>query len=136
MKKEIKTILEDVKTLIQSGNKNHSEIMMKLVELIERQQEEIEVLNDQLSIKSAYESTFNMHQLELLAYIYTNGAINEIKLADFYKKDQKYRAAFTVLKDEYVYKGYGDIYNNSPNYHIKPDKEKYVVEALTQAGKI
>lgn len=104
-----------------------------MVGLIEQQGEEITQLEKQLNIKPAHETKFDRYQLDLLEYIFTNQSINEGQLAEFYKKDGQYRVAFTKLKDEYVYKGWGGIYSDAVNYHIKPEKEKYVAEELAKA---
>lgn len=138
------SFVKDLKKLIGSNIENpqkvdNKKILMlldKLVDVVDMQSEEIKNLEAQLSIFPAHETTFDPYQLELLEYIFTNQTINEIKLSEFYKKDQKYKVAFTQLKDTYIYKGFGDIYHNSPIYHIKPDKEKYIVGELTRLGKI
>jgi len=133
LKKLIETNIENPKSV---DNKKILMLLDKLVDVVDMQTEEIKNLEAQLSVFPAHETTFDPYQLELLEYIYTNETINEIKLNEFCKKDQKYRVAFTQLKDDYIYKGFGDIYNNSPNYHIKPDKEKYIVGELTRLGRI
>lgn len=144
MNVKYETLVKDLKKLIGTNmenpklvdNKKILILLDKLVDVVDMQSEEIKNLEAQLSILPAHETTFDSYQLELLGYIFTNQTINEIKLSEFFKKDQKYKVAFTQLKDTYIYKGFGDIYNNSPIYHIKPDKEKYIVGELTRLGKI
>lgn len=133
VKENLKSICDNAKF---EETKKLCKVVSSLAEVVEKQKQDISDLQSQLSVKPVHESTFDSHQLDLLEYIYTNVTVNELKLNEFYKKDQKYRVAFTRLKDVYVYKGYGGIYSNATNYQIMPDKEKYIVEELTKAGKI
>ncbi|MBN2877172.1 MAG: hypothetical protein JXL85_05890 [Bacilli bacterium] len=133
VKENLKSVCENAKS---DETKNLCEVVSSLVEVIEKQDQELADLRNRLSVNLVYESKFDSYQLDLLEYIYTNVTVNELKLNEFYKKDQKYRVAFTRLKDTYIYKGYGGIYSNAANYQIMPDKEKYIVEELEKAGKI
>ncbi|XMB71709.1 hypothetical protein RJI07_06245 [Mycoplasmatota bacterium WC30] len=104
----------------------------ELVKIIENQSEEIDEFRKLLNLNSEQETQLNQYQLDLLDFVFTNGSINQKELDEFFKKDSKYRIAFTQLKDTYIYKGYGGIYSSALKYHIKPEKEKYIAEALSK----
>ena len=138
MKEDYGQTLTKISEMIEKNKESNAinslyDALALLTEVVKTQREEILQLKQQLNIKPEYDMIFDSYQLELLEYIFTNQSINENKLSEFYKKDPKYRVDFTKLKDEYVYKGWGGIYSDAVNYHIKPEKEKYVAEALAKA---